>query len=59
MFKRSTGNIEVKKIVNKLTNIPPLQEYGQEIQECDKRQMESDAQQEEENMQQPFQEVQP
>ena len=24
VFKRSTGNVEEKKIVNKLTNIPPL-----------------------------------
>ena len=47
MFKRSTGNVEVKKIVNSLTDIPPLQEYGQEIQECDIQQMENDAQQQE------------
>ena len=42
--------LEVKKIVNNLTYIPPLQRYGQEIQECDRQQMESDAQEEEEIM---------
>ena len=47
MFKKSISNVEVKKIVNRLTYIPPLQEYGQEIQECDRQQMENDAQQEE------------
>ena len=31
MFKRYTGNVEVKKIVNRLIDIPPLQEYGHEI----------------------------
>ena len=50
MFKRSTDNVEVKKIVNKLTNIQPLQEYVQEIQEYHRQQMENDAQQQEENM---------
>ena len=49
MFKSSIGNVEVNKIVNS-TDIPPLQEYRQEIQECDKQQMESEAQQEEENV---------
>ena len=37
MFKRFAGNVEVKKIVKKLTVIPPLKEYGQEIQECDRQ----------------------
>ena len=27
-FKRSIGNVEVKNNVNRLTDIPPLQEYG-------------------------------
>lgn len=41
-----------------ITNIPPLQKYGQEIEECDKKQVENDAQQQEESMWYSLQEVQ-
>ena len=63
MFKRTVGELEVKKVIDRFEeqqeNIPPMQENGQQIQEQKGQQVENDEQQEEGILQEPLQEIQP
>ena len=51
MFKRTVGELEVKKFIDRFEeqqeNIPPIQENEQQIQEHEKQKVESNEQQEE------------
>ena len=63
MFKRTVGELEVKKFIDKFEeqqeNIPPIQENEQQIQEHEEQQVENNEQQEEGILLEPLQEIQP
>ena len=58
MFKRTAGELEVKKVIDRFEeqqeNIPPIQENEQQIQEHEEQQVENDEQQEEGILQEPL-----
>jgi len=61
MFKRTVGQLEVKKVIDRFEeqqeNIPPIQENEQQIQEHEEQQVENDEQEEEGILQEPLQEI--
>ena len=63
MFKRTVGELEVKKVIDRFEeqqeNIPPIQENEQQIQEHEEQQVENNEQQEEGILQEPLDEIQP
>jgi len=59
MFKRTVGELEVKKFIDRFENIPPIRENEQKIQEHEEQRVENNEQEEEGILQEPLQEIQP